>query len=106
MPWAAKRAVNTERYVGPEPKKKYFSLTFTLARDFIPEHVNLVNATILLEHDPKFIFVHRPGNLAHEHLDEVRVRLLERARPVRHPVRFGVHTPTRTKKKVHIKIKV
>ena len=77
--------------------------TFTLASDFVPQHVDLVHTAELLEHLTKIIFVHGARNLPYEHFDEVRIRLLRTvdassaAAVVRHVVHGVVHRVTATK---------
>jgi hypothetical protein len=50
--------------------------SFTLASDLIPQHVDLVYSSELLEHLTEIIFVHGARNLTYKHFDEVWIRLL------------------------------
>lgn len=51
-------------------------LTFTSAGDLVSQDVDLVDSAELREHLGEFRLVHGVRDLTHEHLDEVRVRLL------------------------------
>ena len=52
------------------------TLTLALAGCFVPQHVDLVDPPELLEHLLQLLLVHRPGHLADEHLDIVRIGLV------------------------------
>lgn len=54
--------------------------TFALPSDFIPEDVDLVDLAVLFKHLPQVVLVHGAGDLAHKHLDGVRIRLVSRHR--------------------------
>lgn len=64
-------------------------LTFALAGDLVPQHVDLVDGAKRLEHGPDVVLVHLARHLTHEHLDGVRVRLVPAPTVRNPPIRRG-----------------